>query len=138
MKINQEEELPHIVVGARKSPPPRSACSPTPYRDCLAHELRMKEILFKRNQPLPIRYKELAVECAARVDFIIENMLILEVDPGDASGLIPRHSSRKLSPPLRTETSFLVNFNTPDIRQGSSALSSPKAAPRSRPIRGGD
>lgn len=98
------------------------------YRDCLAHELRMKEILFKRNQPLPIRYKELAVECAARVDFIIENMLILQVDPGDASG-DPKAQLKNYLRLSGLETGFLVNFNTPDIRQGIKRIIVSQSAP---------
>ncbi|SPJ14454.1 conserved hypothetical protein [Syntrophobacter sp. SbD2] len=49
------------------------------YEQCLAHELRLNGIAFKLQCPLPVEYKQVRLDCGYRVDFFVEDALILEL-----------------------------------------------------------
>lgn len=90
------------------------------YRDCLALELRMREIVFLRDQPLPIGYKGHRVDSAVRVDFLIENCVIVStsiLDLGDLGDLQKEHMKNVLRL-TGFETGLLVNFNVANLRDG--------------------
>lgn len=91
---------------------------PEAYRDCLAVELRMKEIFFQRDSPLPFTYKNQKVETGIKVDFLVEKSVIVSVESVDA--FAPEHKNR-LKNLLRLtgyEVGLLVNFNVDNLRDG--------------------
>ncbi len=91
---------------------------PEAYRDCLALELRMKEIIFQRDTALPFSYKGRKVETGIKVDFLVEQSVILSVESVDA--FTPEHKNR-LKNLLRLtgyEVGLLVNFNVDNLRDG--------------------
>src|SRR5438309_7471435 len=49
------------------------------YEECLAHELRLGNISFERQLPLPVSYKSLQLDCGYRLDFLIERTVVLEL-----------------------------------------------------------
>ena len=49
------------------------------YEQCLAHELKLKGIAFKLQCPFPVEYKDVRLDCGYRVDFFVEDSLILEL-----------------------------------------------------------
>jgi GxxExxY protein len=49
------------------------------YKQCLAHELKLNIIDFKMEYPLPLEYKGVYIDCAYRIDLLIENQIILEL-----------------------------------------------------------
>ena len=92
------------------------------YRECLAVELRMKEIIFQRNTSLPFTYKGHRVEAGITVDFLVEKSVIVSVESVDA--LTPEHKNR-LRNLLRFtghEVGLLVNFNVDNLRDGVKRL----------------
>ena len=42
------------------------------YEECLAHELNLAKISFERQVALPVIYKSLQLDCAYRIDFLVE------------------------------------------------------------------
>jgi len=118
------QELPHLIVGAcmevhRHLGPGLEAAV---YRDCLAAELRMKEIVFARDTPLPFNYKGKRIESGLRVDFLVENSVVVAVEAVDT--LEPRHKNH-LKNLLRLtgyEVALLVNFNVDNLRDGVKRL----------------
>ena len=88
------------------------------YRDCLASELRMKEIIFQRDTPLPFTYKGQKIESGLRVNFLVEKSVVVAVEAVEA--LEPRHKNH-LKNLLRLtgyEVALLVNFNVDNLRDG--------------------
>ena len=75
------------------------------YAECLAHELSLAGISFRRETPVPIRYKGVTMDCAYRLDFLIEDQLILELkcverfDPNHQAQLLTylRLAAKKLA-----------------------------------------
>src|SRR5688572_30294830 len=76
------QELPHLIVGAcmevhRHLGPGLMVDA---YTDCLALELRMKEIIFQRDTSLGFTYKGQKVETGIKVDFLVEKSVIVSVE----------------------------------------------------------
>src|SRR5258707_12257342 len=52
------------------------------YEECLAYELTKAGLHFERQRALPVRYKEVQLNCGYRLDFVIKGALIFELKPG--------------------------------------------------------
>lgn len=92
------------------------------YRLCLGHELSAAEIGFAAEVPLPVHYKGMALDCAYRMDLVVEKSLVVELKSVDA--LLPIHEAQLLTY-LRLSghrIGLLVNFNVPLLRQGLKRL----------------
>jgi GxxExxY protein len=49
------------------------------YRICLAHELSRAVIPFQLEVPLPIRYRDILLECGYRIDLLVDGKLVVEL-----------------------------------------------------------
>jgi GxxExxY protein len=88
------------------------------YEVCLAHELSLTKTSFNRQVPLPLTYKTLQLDCGYRLDFLVENTVVLELKA--LEGLQPIHEAQLLTY-LKLGTwpiGLLINFNTPVLRKG--------------------
>ena len=88
------------------------------YRQCLACELSHAEIAFQMEVPLPVRYKDILLNCGYRIDLLISDDLIVEIKSVEA--LLPIHQAQILtymrlaSVPL----GLLINFNVTKLQSG--------------------
>lgn len=92
------------------------------YEKCLAYELRSRGMNFENQLELPIKYKENFVNCNYRLDFLVENSIILELK--SVEKLTPLHESQlitylKLS---KIRVGILINFNVNLLKEGISRL----------------
>jgi len=114
------QELPHLIVGACMEVHRHlgRGLMVDAYSDCLALELRMKEIIFQREAALPYTYKGHKVETGIKVDFLVEKSVIVSVE--SVESFTPAHKNR-LKNLLRLtgyEVGLLVNFNVDNLRDG--------------------
>lgn len=88
------------------------------YEACLAHELALRGLRFERQVALPLRYKQVALECGYRMDFVIEGELILELKA--VEHLLPIHVAQVISYLRLTGigAGLLVNFHAEAIHRG--------------------
>jgi GxxExxY protein len=49
------------------------------YEECLAYELTKAGLIFERQKALPVRYKKIQIEYGYRMDFIVENQVVVEL-----------------------------------------------------------
>jgi GxxExxY protein len=49
------------------------------YEQCLAYELTQAGIPFKIQQPIPVAYKQINLDCGYRVDLLVDDRLIVEL-----------------------------------------------------------
>ena len=49
------------------------------YEECLCYELKLRDICFERQKDLPVEYKAVKLDCAYRLDVVVENNLVLEL-----------------------------------------------------------
>jgi len=88
------------------------------YEERLCHELECRELNFARQIALPISYKSITLDCAYRMDVVIEDQLVLELKAVDK--LLPIHEAQLLTY-LRLSglnTGLLMNFNVPVLKDG--------------------
>ena len=49
------------------------------YEECLNYELNRQGLSTARQQPLPVVYKEVILDCGYRIDLIVEDRVVLEL-----------------------------------------------------------
>lgn len=88
------------------------------YQTCLAYELRLKEIPFKEEYALPIRYKKVELNCGYRIDLLVDECLVVEIKSVDQ--LTPVHEAQLLTYMKLVEApvGLLINFNKKMLKQG--------------------
>ena len=88
------------------------------YRQCLACELSHANIPFQMEVPLPVRYKEMLLDCGYRIDLVISGDLIVEIKCVEA--LLPIHQAQILTY-MKLATipiGLLINFNVTKLQSG--------------------
>src|SRR6056297_2947798 len=53
------------------------------YEQCLAHELKLNNIDFRAQHPIPVEYKGIFLDCGYRIDLLIEESIIVELKSVD-------------------------------------------------------
>jgi GxxExxY protein len=88
------------------------------YEQCLAREFSLRGILFQQQKSLPVHYKGTLVDCGYRLDFLVADMVVVEVKAIDA--LLPIHQAQLLSY-LKLggwKLGLLINFHVPLLKEG--------------------
>jgi len=49
------------------------------YEACLCHELMKRGLQFERQKPLPLIYGDVKLECAYRMDLVVEQSVVIEI-----------------------------------------------------------
>jgi len=88
------------------------------YTSCLLHEFELSGLHVEHQVRLPVVYRGQSLEAGYRIDFLVENCVIVEIKAVEK--LLPLHTAQlitylKLSG--RT-VGLLINFNVPHLRQG--------------------
>lgn len=88
------------------------------YEECLCHELNLRRLRFERQVPVPVSYKGLSLDCAYRLDVLVEKSVILEIKSVDA--LTGIHQAQLLTYMKITQVpvGLLINFNTSILKNG--------------------
>jgi len=88
------------------------------YEEALAFELAQAGIAFARQCEVPLLYKGQPLSCGYRLDFIIEDQLILELKA--VTELLPVHHAQLLTylKLERRSLGLLINFNVPLLKKG--------------------
>lgn len=92
------------------------------YQTCLAIELGQRDVSYKREVELAIEYKDQNVDANYRLDFIVEDCIIVEIKSVDR--IIPIHEAQLLTY-LRLsgkKLGLLINFNVPLLKEGIKRL----------------
>ncbi|HET6248120.1 MAG TPA: GxxExxY protein [Tepidisphaeraceae bacterium] len=86
------------------------------YKFCLAHEFMLQGIRFGKEIDLPVVCKGVSLDCGYRMDFVIEETVVLEVKAIDKLG--PIHEPQLITY-LRLSgkrIGLLINFSAPVLR----------------------
>ena len=88
------------------------------YERCFAHELAASGIKFRSEVPLPITYKDVVLSCGYRLDFLIEDWLLVELKSVDR--VLPIHHAQLLTylKLARLRQGLLINFNVRRLAEG--------------------
>ncbi len=88
------------------------------YEMCLCHELSLRNIPFERQQPIPVIYKGVKLDCGYRADLIVDGRLLVEIKSIEqVSGI---HDAQLLSylKLSSMKVGLLINFNVRTLTQG--------------------
>ena len=88
------------------------------YETCLEYELKLLGLNVRRQVEVPIHYKGLDLDCAYRIDLLVENMVVLELKAVEKLDGI--HEAQLITY-LRLSKrwlGFLMNFNVAVLKQG--------------------
>ena len=88
------------------------------YQQCLAHELKINQIEFKLEHPLPVKYKDIHLDCAYRLDFLVEDKIILELKSIEQLKGIHQAQLLTYMKLANIKHGFLINFNVKLLKQG--------------------
>jgi GxxExxY protein len=88
------------------------------YRQCLAYELSHAQIRFQMELPLPVRYKDVLLDCGYRIDLLVSGDLIVEVKAVEM--LLPIHQAQILTYMrlAKIPIGLLMNFNVTKLQNG--------------------
>ena len=88
------------------------------YEECLCFELKQAGVIFQRQAPLAVVYKDVRLDCGYRLDIIAERHLVIEIK--SVERLLPIHDAQMLTY-LRLsgcKVGLLMNFNTVLLKDG--------------------
>jgi len=88
------------------------------YRQCLAYELSHAQIRFQMELPLPVRYKDVLLDCGYRIDLLVSGDLIAKVKAVEM--LLPIHQAQILTYMrlAKIPIGLLINFNVTKLQNG--------------------
>jgi len=88
------------------------------YEECLAYELKQSPLKFVRQNPVPVTYKGLKLNCGYRLDLLVEDQLVIELK--SVEELLPLFDAQVLTYMKLTNKSIglLINFNVPVLKMG--------------------
>jgi GxxExxY protein len=88
------------------------------YEACLEFELKSLGLQVERQKALPVRYRNVVVECGYRIDLLVEGKVIVELK--SIEKLAPIHDAQLLSylKLSSCHVGLLLNFNVPALRDG--------------------
>jgi len=88
------------------------------YQQCLAYELSKNSISFVMEKEIPVKYKDVKIDCGYRIDLVIENSLIVELK--SVEKLLPIHEAQILTymKLANIKIGLLINFNVKILKNG--------------------
>lgn len=88
------------------------------YEACLVYELADKGLFIEQQKPLPLLYRTLELDCAYRLDLLVDGKVIVEVKAVET--LLPLHDAQLLSylRLAKCPIGLLLNFNVPVLTKG--------------------
>jgi len=88
------------------------------YEKCLAYELGCKGIPFEVQKPIPVKYKQVQLDCGYRIDLLVDGKLIIELKSVDK--LLGIHQAQLMTymKLAKVETGLLMNFNVQILKDG--------------------
>jgi len=88
------------------------------YEQCLAYELKKSNISFKLQHSLPVKYKEINLDCGYRIDLLVDDRVIVELKSVD--NLLPIHQAQLLTYMKLSGVGIglLMNFNVKYMKNG--------------------
>ena len=91
------------------------------YQACLAEEMSLRGLEFRRHVPLQVQYRGRTLESAYQVDFVVQRVV---VELKAVEQVVPVHRAQLLTylRLMHLPCGLLVNFNVPVLKDGVTRL----------------
>ena len=92
------------------------------YHACLAHEMKRQGLVVREEVPLALAYDGLSIDCGYRMDFVVEDRVVLEIK--SVERLVALHDAQLLTYLKLSghRVGLLMNFNATSIPKGTRRL----------------
>jgi GxxExxY protein len=115
-----ENEITEIIIGCaikvHKSLGP--GLLESAYEVCLDFELQKTNLFVERQKPLPLIYETVKLDCGYRLDFMVENKIVVEIKSIDALNEIHMAQMLTYMRLSNTKVGLLINFNVVKLTNG--------------------
>jgi GxxExxY protein len=100
------------------------------YMPRLQFELRLRNLRFQVQRPIPIVYKGTPLDASYRTDLIVEDVVVVEVK--SIAAILPVHEAQLLTCMRLADcpVGLLINFNVPRLMDGVHRKVNPQAKAR--------
>jgi len=88
------------------------------YEECLCYELGLRKIRYERQKPLPVKYKEIRLDCGYRLDVVVEETVILELKSCEKIESIHKAQLLTYLKLSGLKLGLMINFNVPVLKSG--------------------
>lgn len=85
------------------------------YHECLKREFELLDLRFQSELEIPLNYKGKIVECKVKCDFLIENLIVLELKSVTDLNNVHRAQTMNYMNLLKVPKAILVNFNVNNL-----------------------
>jgi GxxExxY protein len=88
------------------------------YEACMVHELALRQLRVERQKALPVSYRGVKIDCAYRIDLLVEREVLVELKA--VTRFEPIHVAQVISY-LRLSgcrVGLLINFNVKQLARG--------------------
>jgi len=88
------------------------------YEECLVYDLIQNGLSVERQQPVPVVYKEIKLNCGYRMDVLVENIAVVELKTVEALNEV--HEAQILTHMKfgNKPVGLLINFNVTILKNG--------------------
>ena len=88
------------------------------YEECVCHELSIRGLSFRRQQPLSVSYKGVNLDCGYKLDIVVEGKVVLELKCVEK--ILPIHEAQLLTYMKLGgfKVGLLLNCNVPVLKDG--------------------
>ena len=88
------------------------------YEECLSYSLSQLNLAFKRQVPMPVRFRTVLLDCGYRLDLVVEDLLVVELKAVTEMHRIFEAQLLTYLKLARKPLGLLINFNVPVLKDG--------------------
>jgi GxxExxY protein len=88
------------------------------YRNCLIQELSLRGLKVASEQPIPVVYKSVKLECGFRLDLLVEDTIVVELKSVEAIALVHEATILTYLRLSHHRIGLLINFNVAILKEG--------------------
>lgn len=88
------------------------------YEECLASEMTAQGLRFERQKPVPLTYRSVKLDCGYRVDFLVEDKVIVELKAIDVVPPVMQAQVLTYVRLLDKRLGLLINFHVEQLIKG--------------------
>ena len=115
-----ENEISEKVIGCaiavHRAPGP--GLLESVYEECLAAEMDGRLIRYERQKPVPVIYRNVKLDCAYRVDFLVEGKVIVDLKAIELVPPVMYAQVLTYTRLLNRRLGLLINFHVPRLKDG--------------------
>jgi len=88
------------------------------YEECLSYELVISGLKIQQQVPVPLVYKHIELECAYRMDIVVENKIIIELKSVEILTAVHEAQILTYMKLANKSLGLLINFNVALLKNG--------------------